>query len=226
MKKIVVPLLLLIITFTYSKVAYGTTTFSYDKTVRGSDATYRSGEFDSKARDVESVNFSYIKRIKIDLEHQSGKYQNNYWLDMELSNIQVGLRVINHLKQIIYITAGGLKYTEHVENIEEFSAHEADGSMIGIDYVGILTDKFQIELNLQKSLGISSQFSYFSFEEYETLRIKSPAELTVYKIKLRYLLTDNLGLTYSYRSMDLNIKDPSSDDVKTFVCSAGFIYRF
>ena len=226
MKKVVGALLFLVISLTYSKVTYGATTFAYDKTVRGRDATYQSGNFYSKARDVETLNFSYIKRIKIDLEYQSGKYQNDHWLEMKLSNIQVGLRVINHPKQLLYITVGGMEYVERVETFEELSAHEADGGLIGIDYVGLITDKLQIELNYQKSLNVSSRYSCFDWIERISSMIKSPAELDIYKIKLRYLLTDNLGLTINFRWLDLNLKDPLGSDVAISDCSLGFVYRF
>ncbi|MGE5605771.1 MAG: hypothetical protein ACM3YE_08785 [Bacteroidota bacterium] len=227
MRKIVFTLLFLVITFTYSAVTYGSTTFSYDNTIRRDNATYQSGEFYGKARNVDGINFSYIKRIKIDIDYQWGKYRNsNTWLDMELSNIQVGLRVVNHPKQLIYFTAGGLKYTEHVENIEKLSPHEAEGSLIGIDYVGILTDKLQIELNFQKSLKTSSQFCLFDDFSFSKNIFESSAELDIYKIKLRYLLTDNFGLTINFRWMDLNIKAPLGNDVEISNCSLGFVYRF
>lgn len=224
MKKIVVLMLLMLTSFTISKTAYATTTFALDTTVGINGSTYNSSAFSNEVGEVGNeayaINFTYIKKIKIDIDYQFGKYQDNYTsLNMELRNIQVGFPIVNSPKQLIYITIGGMRYSEDT-NMSILPKHDADGVMRGVDLVVIPTDKFQVELNLQKSLrGRCSTNDIFSgTNNYVT-------DLTIYKIKLRYILADNLGLTFNYRSMENNIRDSTGDDVVQAICSMGFVYR-
>ncbi len=226
MKKVVVLMLTIVTILTASKTTYATTTFSLDKSLGGDGATYRSGGFDGNSRDVDAISFTYLKKIKFDIEYLSGKYIiDESSLDLKCSNIQIGYRLLNYPKELLYITLGEIKYSESTE-ATSLSTHEADGGMIGINFVGILSNKFQIELNLQKSLDVSSEYKYYDLLNFNYVTINSAAELIIKEIKLRYLLTDNLGLTISYYSMHLDIEDTSSGDIALKFCSMGLVYRF
>lgn len=227
MKKIVVLGLLVIMAFIISKTAYATTTFSMDRTNGDICTTYNSSVFSTKTNsDVFAFNFAYIKKFKIDIDYQTGKYSNKTnSLDFNCFNMQIGLPIVNKPKQILYITLGGMSYFEDT-NLMVLPEHEADGGMLGIDLVVILSNKFQIELNIQHSLRGKAVLRYYDIDFGTEIPLYYETDLSIYKVKLRYLLTDNFGLTLNYRSMENNSINNSDFDNFLKFCTLGFVYRF
>lgn len=231
MKKIVFLMLPVMLLVLLSTPAYAATTFAFDKTVGWDRTSYSSGDFYFKEDEIEAYNFSYIKRIKIDLEYLKGYYSNDKKVDFRCSNPQIGLPIINQPELILYITLGKMDFHEDT-NMEAFEVHdyipehETDGKMWGIDLVIIPNNNFQIEVNFQRSFSDNAEirkkdvlWGIIYSEYYEN-------KLTIYKIKFRYLLTDNLGLTFNHRLLRNICEDISQDDVKLKFWSMGFVYRF
>ena len=231
MKKTVflmLPVMLLVLS---STPAYAATTFAFDKTVGGDRTAYSSGDFYFKEDEIEALNFSYIKKIKIDLEYMNGCYSSDKKVDFRCFNPQIGLAIIDRPEQILYITLGKMDFYEDT-NMEAYGVyeyipeHETGGEMWGIDLVIIPSNNYQIELNFQRSFRDNARirmknplFGDIYYDYYENI-------LTIFKIKFRYLLTDNLGLTLNYRSLKNLSKDSLQADVKLDFWSMGFVYRF
>lgn len=231
MKKTVFLMLPVMLLVLLSTPAYAATTFAFDKTVGWDRTSYSSGDFYFNEDEIEGFNFSYIKRIKIDLEYLKGYYSGDKKVDFRCFNPQIGLPIINQPELILYITLGKMDFYEDT-NIKAFEAHdcipehETDGKMWGIDLVVIPNNNFQIEVNFQRSFSDNAEirkkdllWGTIYSEYYEN-------KLTIYKIKFRYLLTDNLGLTFNHRLLQNICQDFSQDDVKLKFWSMGFVYRF
>ncbi|MGE5581000.1 MAG: hypothetical protein ACM3X9_00515 [Bacillota bacterium] len=232
MKKTLASLLLLISFLLVSqKPTFAVTTVYFGKMVNGVGVGYDyssaanpklTGDLDTFV--VNFTNISELKKVKVDIDYEFGKYT---YLQgppsMELWDLQVGFPVVNREKGLVYLTLGAHNYAE---NTPFNPKHETNGALVGVNIACIPSDRFQIEADIQHSLGNLATAKLYYSDVTGTLSKTSTLDLTILTMKAQIILTDNLGLAVRYRWFDENISDPRVDAVDLYSTTMGFIYRF
>jgi hypothetical protein len=231
MKKILVCVILVIALFAVTIPSYAITTLYLGDCVGGNGSsndyhdmnTFQNNPGDINSRVIEFTNISENKKIKIDVDYETGDFK--YILgppSFGMLDLKVGFPCIIKDKGLVYFTVGLLNYNEFSQN---YPKHELNGNMLGFDIIATPSDRFQLEVNLQRSiLGGSAKLYYDPLNPNTTK--DSSSELTVFKLKLQYIFTDNLGLAIQYRVMECNVTDFMADAVDVNSTALGFVYRF
>jgi hypothetical protein len=225
MKKIIRLLLVLTILFMMATTTYAVTTLFLGSTVDGKGTTNDYDNDNSYSGDISSLamnftNISEIKKIKTDIDYERGDFMyNNGSPSMGLWDVQVGYPLISRDKGLVYATIGGLFYNEYSDLNPK---NEADSGMLGLNIIGTPIDRFQFELDIQRSIGNSTSKLYNTSGN----TTHSSSEITACKVKLQYILTDNLGFAIHYRFLDIKVQELGVTAVELDSTTAGFIYRF
>jgi len=204
--------------FTSSKATHATTTFSLGFSAGShGDIEYNSTN-DSGNIEGGLVSLTYVNKVKIVITNQSGEiYGSSGKQHMEFFDIQAGYPIVNDKTGILYLTLTGIDYSGYLNYCSPYlTEHEAGGGLIGFEMVGFPTGKMQFEFGWHRAIGGS----------YRINNNNSTLDLTIFKLKVQYLLTDNLGLFVWCQFKDFDNKDDTisfSEEIGTTVI--GFSYR-
>lgn len=218
MKRTVGLVLSFIMLFAFSKAAHATTTILLGRNTNSHGEIKFNGASDSGSMDDYLISLSYVKKIKLVITDQFGDFYGNSGKEhVNFLDIQVGYPLVSEKEGILYFTLTGFKYTGYLNYSAPYiTKHEADGGLAGLEIVGFSDDKIQIEFGWQRAIGGSYRISHYN----------SSLDLTLIQLKLKYLLTDNLGLVFYSQLKDFDSKSASlnlSEKINTTV--VGIIYR-
>jgi hypothetical protein len=178
-KNVILILLILTLLLVVTKTAFAATTFYFGRSFGGQLTTGNaSGQII-----IDTIGFSYVEGLKLCVESESGP-------DNELGEIKFGFPIAENREGLIYITAGLLHYRP--------INSEANGGMLGFDFVSIITDRVYFEWDLQYSLLQASYRDIYTDKGY-------PLGWTSVKLKIQWILSDHLALAFNYHYMNLNI---------------------
>lgn len=218
MKRTIGLVLSLVMLFASSKVTRATTTFLLGFNAGTHGEIEYSGINDSGKIEGNLISLTYVNKVKIVITNQFGEfYGNNGKEHMEFFDIQAGYPVVSDKSGILYLTLTGIDYSGCLNYFTPYlSEHEADGGLIGFEMVGFPTSKTQFEFGWHRAIGGS----------YRINNNNSKLDLTLLKLKVQYLLTDNLGLVIWCQIKEFDNKDYTmsfSEEINTAVI--GLIYR-
>jgi hypothetical protein len=225
MRKLMVLLLVLITLLIMVNPTYAVTTVflgsAFDGNGKTSDyvnATSQSGAITDLTMNF--TNISEIKKIKTDIDYERGDFDyNDRQPSLGLWDVQVGYPLISRDKGLVYVTVGGVYYSEYGETNPK---NEAGGSMVGLNIIGTPAERFQFELDVQHSLWDSSSKLHMTTGDTK----RSSSDITTCKVKIQYAFTDNFGFAIHYRVLDVKIKALEVTAINMNTTTAGFIYRF
>lgn len=226
MKKAMILVLLFMMILMATSTTFAVTTLYIGGSVDGNGTTkdYQTNQKysgDIKGMVVDFTNISEIKKIKVDIDYEFGDFRfNSGTPTFGIWNTQVGFPVVNHDKGLVYLTLGEVFYNEYSDT---YPKHEVASNMIGLDIVATPLERLQFEVGLQHSIFDGTSELYSS--STNTTKYSSP-ELTVGKLKVQYIFTDNLGFSIQYRIMDFKVKQLEVEGTRINTTVAGFIYRF
>ena len=227
MKKIVALLLLFSSLLVFSATTPATSTLFLGKTFfgQGTSNDYFNNQSYSGNISAYEIDFSYIKKIKLDFDYQNGELAYDGGPpSFELWDIQMGYPFFNTDKGMVCSTLGLLSYSENSE-LAFVSRHQVSCPMFGLDIILTPIDSIQFEVDLKHSFLGGSSVLYYA-DETSNGTLSSFPELTAVKIRFIYILFDNLGLVVNYRSLIYNTEDYLNKVVGTDTTALGLIYRF
>jgi hypothetical protein len=202
MKKTVILILLVLTLFlTFTENTLATTIIYFGRDFGGQVTTYNN----SRELINNTLGFSYVEGLKLCAEMVFGPGN-------DLGEIKVGFPILDNNEGLIYVTAGFLNF--------KIPNSEADGGMLGFDFVSIITDRVYFEWDLQYSLLQAS------YKETTTIPpvTNNPLGWTSVKFKVQWLLSDHLALAFDYHYMNLNI-NYSEDFRNVSLPSLSLLYR-
>lgn len=218
MKRTIGLVLILIMFLAVPKVTRATTTILLGQAAGAHGNIDYNGIDDSGKIESNLISLSYVKKVRLVFANQFGEfYGNNGKKHLEFFEVQAGYPIVSDKSGILYFTLTGIKYSGYLNDFSPvMTTHEADGSLIGFEMIGFPTDKVQFEFGWHRAIGGS----------YRVNSSNSTLDLTLLKLKVQYLLTNNLGLVVYYHLKDFNVNDPTlnlSEKINTTVI--GLIYR-
>lgn len=215
MKRTVGLILSLIMLFAVSKDTNAATTILLGRNIDSYGKIEYDGAKDSGHIDDNLISLTYVGKVKLVISNQFGDFWGNTGKEhIEFLDIQAGYPVVNDKSGILYLTLTGVKYSGYLNNYTPYlNKHEADGGLIGFEMIGFPTDKIQFELGLHRSICGSYRINDYNLE----------LEMTLLKLKIQYLLTDNLGLVIYTQLRDFDNTSITSEEIDSTII--GFIYR-
>jgi hypothetical protein len=227
MKRTIVLLVVFVMILMVTSPSFAVTTLYVGGSLDGSGTTRDTENNQPYSGDIvkdtviDFTNISEMKKIKVDVDYEWGDFKYiSGPPTFGLGDVQVGYPVINHDKGLVYVTLGEVYYNEYSNS---FPKHKAASNMVGLDIVATPIERFQFEIALQHSIWDGSSKLYVS--NTETTDYSCP-ELTVGKLKLQYIISDNFGFSVQYRVFDYKVKQLEEGATNLTTTVAGFIYRF
>jgi hypothetical protein len=229
--KLSLLLLTVILLLTWQQPTYALDTVFFGKSINGNGTglDYMSTNPDNKYSGsldtylVDFVNISEIKKIKIEGTYETGNYnylpQNPTIVN---TNLQVGIPIVIRDKGLVYITAGYQTYDEYANANPQ---HESYGPVLGLDVICTPAEPFQVEFNLQHSIGGYCNLYYDNSSGGKSVD-HSDLDLTILVIKAQYILSQNLGVALYYHLADYNSPKLGLDVVDLSSTTLGLVYRF
>jgi hypothetical protein len=218
MKKAAILLLLFVALFTVPQTAQATTTFYWGGFIGGRETfdDSISAQHFTGSLSAGIIGFTYIKRLKICIEHESGESvdNNNETRFTGLTDYKIGYPVVNGKKELLYITAGFLEYSR-----SNFS--RATGGMLGVNIISVLNETVLLEMDFQYS-ALHSEYRIYSTLPFEPPPLSM--EMTSVKLKIQFILTDHLALIMSYHGIYSNVDNQNVIE-NIYLPSIGLSYR-
>lgn len=218
MKRTIGLVLCLALIFVISKDTQAATNVLLGKNVDGYGKIDYNGVKDSGNIDDNLVSLTYTGKVKLVITNQFGElYGNSGKEHIEMLDIQAGYPVVNDQSGILYLTLTAIKYT----GFQNYSApfideHEADGGLLGFEMIGFPTDRIQFEFGWHRAVGGSYRINHSN----------SSLDMNLLKLKIQYLLTDNLGIVIFTQLRDFNSQsDTLNVSERINSTTLGFIYR-
>lgn len=218
MKRTIGLVLCLALIFVISEDTQAATTVFLGKNVNSYGKIDYNGVKDSGNIDDTLVSLTYTGKVKLVITNEFGEWHGNSGKEhLEILDIQAGYPVVNDRSGILYLTLTAFKYSGFENYSPPFiDKHEADGGLLGFEMIGFPTDRIQIEFGWHRAVGGSYRIDLSNFS----------LDMYLLKLKIQYLLTDNLGIVIFTQLRDFNSQsDTLNVSEKINTTTLGFIYR-
>ncbi len=226
MKRLLSILLAIITLFTLATTSYAATTLFLGKSIDGKE---RLEYNDTLTADTDGtlIDLSYTKLLKISLEYEPGEYEiDKTRCSREIWLLQAGYPLIIKDDDFLYFTVGNFNYSLYKSDFLGKIKYETNLATLGFDLAATITDKFSFDLAIQHSIS-GGEYHLYKVSIMDSYNKNLPVDLTVCKLQLRYILTDNLGIVMNCRFLRFEANDssiPIRQDVRNTYM--GLVYRF